>query len=164
MTICQHVKVDGTPCKAPAIMDVEDGKCLFHTTDERIVERRRLGRSIGGKVRQMAPQVNFEEVMSKGPVTTIDGVVELLNVAIANALVLPNSINRARALAELSDRLRVAIQARDAGPDDGNWKIHLIAGIAGGKIDYDSVREEFGASLADELFNLSGVAVEAREP
>ena len=46
---CTGINLDGTPCRAPAMLNTEPATCWFHSTNPEIAARRDISRRQGGR-------------------------------------------------------------------------------------------------------------------
>ena len=164
MTICGALKPNGNLCQREADEDATDGLCRYHSQTPIVREKLRAQSRAGGIARMKKPRRKPEELGELyRPITTYDDLIEDISQNLANAKTLslnPRSVTAVNAIHVTLERLMARkVEAQTS------WRIQLIAAIAGGKVDYPAVREEFGQSLADELFSLAGVKIEQeREP
>jgi len=102
---CQYARVDGSPCRAYPMRGSE--YCFMHDparVDDADGARRRGGRN------RRRPKVKPVEPFHLG---SVDDIVRLLETAIADTLVLENSLGRSRALAHLAQVARSVLQGAE---------------------------------------------------
>ena len=97
---CRHIKANGEPCRAAALAGQDF--CLFHDPSraEEVEEARRLGGLRRRRERTVCAIYDFQGLRS------IADIVRVLESVVSDTLSLDNSVERSRALAQLSEIAR----------------------------------------------------------
>jgi hypothetical protein len=127
MAHCRAIKANGEPCRSPALTGSDF--CLFHdpARSEEVEEARRLGGLRRRRERTVSTIYDFQGLRS------IADILRVLESVVTDTLSLDNSVERSRALAQLSEiarrclvynqeerlqLLEAALQSRPAAEED----------------------------------------------
>jgi hypothetical protein len=93
---CSHRRANGEPCGSPPLRDKE--LCLFHDPEQAdvVAEGRRLGGS--QRKKEAAVSVAFDYEGN----ATVEQITRIVDIAITETLMLPNTVSRNRTLAYLA--------------------------------------------------------------
>jgi hypothetical protein len=104
---CSFIKKDGQVCEAKAIKG--DEFCFTHSTNPKIVEKRRESNSLGGK---NGLKNNFSPAKEKISIQTSQNVLDLLEQTINDVRMNKISTNQANTICFLSNTLIKILQQR----------------------------------------------------
>ena len=152
---CKAKNAAGKPCQSAAGVS---GFCFTH--DPARKAKRSAARKLGGLHRKTSARVSGDAVV----IVVIADVLRLINAVISDTWAQDNSPARSRALLAAADAARGVFETIKLEARQDSWTTRIVQSIKAGDVDYESVVEEFGSSLATELYRTANVEIKINAP